>query len=247
MKRPHGTLTLLLSLAAISAMTYVLQLFLFDAPRDTAFYLIQDLAFLPLQVIIVSLFLNRYISEREKRERLRKMNMAINAFFSEAGTETLLYMKQFVQTQDDAGTVLRIAGAWKSQDFDKAIRIVAQREVRIDIHAGDLNRLKALLAEKRTFLLAMLENANLLEHDAFTDMLWAVFHIMDELSARPTLEGLPANDLEHLAIDIRRSYSRLLKEWLEYMKHLQVDYPYLFSLAIRRNPFDDARSVVFKD
>ncbi len=42
----------------------------------------------------------------------------------------------------------------------------------------------------------------------------------------------------HLSGDIRRAYSILITEWLAYMKHLKSDYPYLFSLAVRTNPFD---------
>jgi hypothetical protein len=33
-------------------------------------------------------------------------------------------------------------------------------------------------------------------------------------------------------------YELLAAQWLAYMKHLRDNYPYLFSLAIRTNPFD---------
>jgi len=36
-------------------------------------------------------------------------------------------------------------------------------------------------------------------------------------------------------------------EWLQYMEHLLNNYPYLFSLAIRINPFDPDADVEFKD
>jgi hypothetical protein len=32
--------------------------------------------------------------------------------------------------------------------------------------------------------------------------------------------------------------------WLEYMEHLKDNYPYLFSLAMRVNPFDKTASPV---
>jgi len=38
----------------------------------------------------------------------------------------------------------------------------------------------------------------------------------------------------------------LLVEWLSYMEHLQDDYPYLFSLAIRTNPFDQDASAAIR-
>jgi hypothetical protein len=35
------------------------------------------------------------------------------------------------------------------------------------------------------------------------------------------------------------------RAWLDYMRHLKADYPYLFSLAIRTNPFRlDASPVI---
>jgi hypothetical protein len=39
-------------------------------------------------------------------------------------------------------------------------------------------------------------------------------------------------------------YVLLVSEWLDYMQHLKRNYPYLFSLAIRTNPFDPEASPV---
>jgi hypothetical protein len=55
---------------------------------------------------------------------------------------------------------------------------------------------------------------------------------------------LPASDYGHLSGDIKRVYGLLIAEWLAYMKHLKDKYPYLFSLAVRTNPFDAAASVI---
>ena len=98
--------------------------------------------------------------------------------------------------------------------------------------------MKNFLVEKRNFMLGLMENPNLLEHDDFTDLLWAVFHLTEELVGRKRLEGLPESDIEHLAIDIRRVYFTLTRQWVLYMQHLKNDYPYLFSLAVRTNPMN---------
>ena len=107
-------------------------------------------------------------------------------------------------------------------------------------------KLKTFLLEKRPFLLGLLENPNLLEHDTFTDLLLAVFHVTDELVSRHSLVHLPENDLAHLRGDIKRAMGFLISEWLEYLKHLKEDYPYLFSLEIRRNPFDPQASLIIR-
>ena len=56
---------------------------------------------------------------------------------------------------------------------------------------------------------------------------------------------MPDTDYKHLSGDIKRAYTLLIHEWLDYMKHLKDNYPYLFSLAMRTNPFDrDASPIV---
>jgi hypothetical protein len=65
-----------------------------------------------------------------------------------------------------------------------------------------------------------------------------VFHLTEELAFRKDVKQLIDTDYDHISGDIKRAYVLLISEWLTYMKHLQTDYPYLFSLAIRTNPFD---------
>jgi hypothetical protein len=104
--------------------------------------------------------------------------------------------------------------------------------------------LKDFLEKKKDGLLNMLANPNLLEHDAFTNLLWAVFHVADELAHRPDLNNLPKTDLDHLRGDIVRAYLLIVAEWAAYMKHLKKDYPYLFSLAVRTNPFNPEAEII---
>ena len=48
-----------------------------------------ELAFLPIEVIVVTLILDRLLEGRERKERLEKMNMVIGLFFSEVGVGLL--------------------------------------------------------------------------------------------------------------------------------------------------------------
>jgi len=85
-----------------------------------------------------------------------------------------------------------------------------------------------------------------LEHESFTELLRAVFHLREELLSRRDLIQLPDSDYAHLALDIRRAYTFLVHQWLDYMKYLKKNYPYLFSLSMRTNPFDPGASAVVK-
>ena len=61
------------------------------------------------------------------------------------------------------------------------------------------------------------------------------------------IERLAAeSDYTHLAGDMKRVFTLLVYEWLAYMKHLKDNYPYLFSLAMRTNPFDETASPVVR-
>jgi hypothetical protein len=66
----------------------------------------------------------------------------------------------------------------------------------------------------------------------------AVFHLTEELAARPDIQKLTEADRLHIANDMKRVYGLLTAEWLDYMQHLRENYPYLFSFAMRTNPFD---------
>ena len=123
-------------------------------------------------------------------------------------------------------------------DFAGFSQGLAENDFSIELKAGDLEALRDSLLKKREFLLRLLENPNLLEHDSFSSLLLAVFHLTEELAQRTDLSRLTAPDRHHLAGDVQRGYVLLIKEWLAYMSHLKTSYPYLFSLALRTNPFD---------
>ena len=90
----------------------------------------------------------------------------------------------------------------------------------------------------------LMENPNLLEHERFTGLLLAVFHLTDELIRRQDFDTLPATDLAHLGGDAQRAYDQLIVDWVIYLEYLQKSYPYLFSLAIRDNPLDQTANPI---
>jgi hypothetical protein len=226
------------SLISLSAIVYLIQIAIFQSPRNTFFYIFQDLAFVPISVLMVTLIIDQVLRIREKRSLLKKMNMVIGAFFSEVGTNLLKLFADFNLHYTIMRATLVINDKWSEQDFSQVRKRLKDFDYKIDSKSGDLETLKRFLTEKRIFLLGLLENPNLLEHETFTDLLWAVFHLTEELNSRSDIKGLPDTDYKHLSGDIKRAYVLLISEWLSYMKHLKVDYPYLFSLALRTNPFD---------
>lgn len=247
MKKINSSFLIVLLLVAFSTALYIFQLIIFHSPRDTAFYILQDIAFLPLQVAIVTVVLGRFLKNREKTARLGKINMVINAFFSEAGTEILMKLTEFGKNYEELRPNLDVQVSWNDKLFSKTIRYLDNVDLIVECNAENLESLKALLQNKRDFLIRMIENPNLLEHDTFTDMLLSVFHITEELIARNEFQSENKADMLHLSIDIKRAFKTLLTQWVEHLQHLRTEYPYLYSLEVRRNPFGTDSSITIND
>lgn len=198
-----------------------------------------------------ALFIIRYnrdfIIERTGKKGVHKnMNMTKCAFFSEVGTEMILELIPYNTLIDQIQSRLEMIESWENYEFPEAARLFKDYDYKSDSRTGNLVELRDLLLEKRHYLIGILGNPKLLEHDSFTEMLWAVFHIADELAARNRFTNLPDSDLNHLSIDIQRAFTALIVEWTIYIAHLKTNYPYLYSMALRKNPFCDRFDVIIR-
>jgi hypothetical protein len=236
-KRHRRFIILAIAFVASSALIYFVHYRIFGNPYHIFIYLLGDLAFLPLEVFIVVIVIERILAYREKQALLSKLNMVVGTFFSEVGNDLIANLICSVDNRDEMFQCLAVKPDWTAKDFKKATLCAHSIRVNANCHGVDLKALRAFLVEKREFLLRLLENPNLLEHERFTDLMWAVFHLAEELEARPSVENLPETDLEHLAGDIQRVYGPLVSEWIRYLEHLKSKYPYLFSLVLRTHPF----------
>ena len=241
MKNRLKTITLISLLLLISFLVYLIQYFIFRRPEETGFYLLEDLAFVPINVLLVTLGINTVLVRREKKAMLEKVSIVVNEFFAESGRNILLAFRDYPTDCEEIYGKLRVSMNWNDKDFSASRAFFAANPICVDIRAHDLTLLRAALEKEKDSLLRLFENANLMEHDAFTDMLWAVYHVYDELRSRESLENLPAADLKHLNTDIERAIRLLFGEWLDQMRVLKARYPYLYSLAVRKNPFAPGR------
>lgn len=221
-----------------SIIIYVVDYFIAGNLRDILLGFLGNFAFLPVYVLFVTLMIERVLRERDREALRQKLNMVIGVFFSEVGTALITDCSSFIREPGELSRRLSFSPQWTEKDFALVKDFLDTHEILMDSGKGDLLALKSFLLGKRGFMLRLLENPNLLEHDEFTDLLWAAFHLIEELEARKSLTGLPQADMEHLSGDIKRAYNYLLREWVVYMHHLKRDYPYLFSLAVRTNPMN---------
>ena len=232
------------SLIALSAFVYFLHYIIFRDPHHIFIYLVGDIAFVFIEVLLVTLVIHGLLEEREKKTRLKKVNMVIGAFFTEVGNNLL--KKLALKDQVIRKWQMNLAEEKQSpeREYKLLIGYLDGHDYPVILESSEWEDLKEFLIKKREFMLRLLENPNLLEHESFTDLLWAAFHLTEELGFRESFDGLPDSDYKHLYTDVNRVYAHLARQWLQYMEHLKDNYPYLFSLALRTNPFNRSASPV---
>jgi hypothetical protein len=223
----HKKNIILAVLAGASLALYLVDYFVLGNSRDIASNFLGNLAFLPVYVIFITLIVEQIVEKQERQAVMRKLNMVIGVFFSEVGNRLLKELSPYVAACTELKHHLLVNGTWNDGEFEKGLDYLRRIDFKVSCDGCGKNRLKGFLFERRSFLIGLLENQNLLEHDQFTDLLWAVFHLVEELEARPSFDDMPQSDIEHINGDIKRVFGHLSREWLLYMQHLRVDYPYL--------------------
>jgi hypothetical protein len=245
MGRFNWQIRLGLALVAVSVIVYLIHYAIFRDAYHIFIYGIGDVAFVFVEVLLVTLIIHQLLSLQAKRAIMEKLNMVIGAFYGEVGTRLL---RSFSDLDPDSDTIrehLGTADHFSQKELSAVSKRLKDYSYTLEPKKDDFEELQSFLVARRNFMLRLLENPNLLEHESFTDLLWAVFHLTEELAYREDVTQLPASDYAHITADMKRVYILLTSEWLAYMMHLRDNYPYLFSLAMRTNPFDpDATAVV---
>lgn len=247
MKTSRWQSRLATALLGMAIVLYAVRLLAFSDPalqNEMWRFLLGDIAFLFVQVPLVSMVIDGIIRRREVEETRRKLNMVIGAFFSETGQSLLGEIANADGSLAEVREDFVPHASWKAVDYDRARATLRAHSPSIDLDSERLTRLNDALARERSFIIGLLANQTLLEHESFSDLLWALTHLGEELAARPQLDSLTPADAKHLAGDVQRAYTLLGAEWLSYLQHLQVAYPFLFSLALRTNPLDPQARVV---
>jgi hypothetical protein len=232
-----------IALIVASAALYFVHFLIFEDPHHIGIYLMGDIAFVPIEVLLVTLVIHRLLETRDRRQKLEKLNMVIGTFFSAVGTHLLELFSDHDPDLPAIKEYMMVTGDWTEEEFSRVRAYLATHPTHVAVEDLDLPALRDFLSRKEDFLIRLLENPVLLEHESFTELLRATFHMTEELTRRKDLTAVSATDLAHIKGDIERVYGHLIRQWLGYMHYLKDAYPYLFSLAMRTNPFDEAAEV----
>ena len=80
MRRYLTLIILAVSLVALSALVYFVHYLIFRDVHHIFIYMVGDLAFLPLEVFLVVIVIERVLARREKQAIMQKLNMVVGAF-----------------------------------------------------------------------------------------------------------------------------------------------------------------------
>jgi uncharacterized membrane protein len=136
-RRSAGGLYFELLLITLSAFLYLVHFYLF---RDLAYielYGLGDVAFLPIEVLLVVLVVDWVISRQEQRSQLTKLNMVTGVYFSEVGIPLLKAFSDFDPHVGRIREELLVRGTWTNRDFAGAISCLKEHEYKLFYEKDD--------------------------------------------------------------------------------------------------------------
>lgn len=215
-------------LISLSVIMFTIHFMMFGQALNTAYYSIMNLCFIPINSLVVTIILEKLIDHRSKKERIEKLNMLIGIFFTEIGGKLMHYIIVSDKNTSDFN--------FNFEDLKYVRTTLTNHDYNIEIDEIDLNSIKNLLVENNNLLINLISNENLLQNQTFTDLIMSIIHLRDEILffESNTLEEVSKKHLEN---DILRVYENIVIQWVFYLEYLKKFYPFLYSNAIRVNPF----------
>ncbi len=206
---------MILLLILVSCIIYGLQLLIFRDPSTTFFYIFQDLAFMPFTIAIATIVVGEVMDRREKRDRIEKTRMLASNYFSEMGGAMMRMLYKNSNLDIDFDT-----------DFD-----VDRSDIEIKMDETLYENMRHLIMEHQFGLLVISSNPALLDHEEFTDMLWGVFHLMDEFRLRGEFKNLSTADIAHMENDFSEVLRLTLVNWKANIEYMRLNYPNFYNTA----------------
>ena len=221
-------------------------------PEHIISYIWTHLGFIPVDILVVAFLLDEIIEKKEKEAMLEKLDMLMSTFFSEVGNDLISQLSSVNKYKSNTENLKEIKN-WNQKDYENKLNELKNSTIdfKADISPEEreafLENLRKLLAGKREFIINLINNPNLLEKEEFTGLINAILHLDEELEHRSDLALVNDADFGHLNGDMQRVYSKLVYEWVYYLKYLDKHYPYMIALIIRTNPFDKDACVYVTD
>ena len=180
------------ALISLSAFVYYIHYLLFRDAHHILIYLVGDLGVVFVEVLLVTIIIDELLGLREKQALLQKLNMVIGAFFSEVGLTLLRMMvggRRTTQAMGQEGRLV-VSGGVDGEGFRGGLAASGGARPCDHPGAGDPGELEERSWGEEGLPAAAAGEPEPAGARSFTNLLWAVFHVTEELPYRPSVEGL---------------------------------------------------------
>lgn len=213
------TIRTVLLLGILSACIYGLQIILFHDLRNTEFYILQDLAFIPISIAITTVVVGNIMDNRSKKEAAEKASMLRSVFFTDIGN-TL--MKRLYDVSD--------TGMLKCIDEDKN----CTDTIHVHTDKDTYEFIRQFLKEKQQDLMTLSGNNDLMDQDDFTQLLGGLFHLLDEFALRGSYDQLKEEDIHHMNDDFSKVLALLRVNMATNAEFQQKHFPNFYQKAVHK-------------
>lgn len=228
---------LILLLLCASALLYAIHYLIFRDLHHLAIFGLHELAFVPLEVILVTLGLDQLVEKTHREEARSKVSIIETLYFNESGGTMLRYLTSFDPDAARLRELLQVTEDWHSSDFRQAIRQLKSYPFLLDLDRIDFFGLHYHLSQRHEYYRSMLENPALTQSEAFTEMIMKIYLLWEELDGRTNLYQLPEKDRSYLAELLHEIYRELTEYWLDNVYNHSIHNRFRLHRAIESNPF----------
>lgn len=230
-RMPHmknnRTWLLVAALIALSASIYGLQIWLFHDARTTEFYILQDLAFVPLSFAVTTIVVGKIMDEHERRDSIRKTRMLTSSFFTAIGAALLSELMEVTETDLQSSRLM----AQTEKEVKEKQKQIETARIRVRIDEGHYNAIRDRILNWQPELLTLASNPLLLEQESFARLLWGILHLTDEFRLRGDYSGLNESDIRHFNEDFERVLRLLLQNGVANALFLKEAFPDFYGTA----------------
>lgn len=221
-----------LALAVLSVAVYAAQILIFHDPGTTFFYILQDVAFLPVSIAIATIIVGGIIDDREREQRLERMNMLASTFFSVVGAQLTRDIARATTT--DRGLRRDILTGAQLDDLAALQSRIRTARMDIDLTRETYETVRKTIRDNQMNLLVLTSNPALLEHDDLHELLTGIFHLNDEFDLRGDWDGLTDADRRHLEEDFVAVFRLLLSNWAATVRYQRENFPNFYAATEQR-------------
>ena len=224
------TIGIVVSLVLLSILIYGIQILVFHDLHTTGFYILQDLAFVPISFAITTIVVGQIMDDRQKAESAQKTRMLTSTFFTGLGSQLFEEISK-VATMDISPNDLLCEDEKK---IPEQLKRIDEESIQIQINKEVFEQIEQLIQAEKMELIELASNPLLLEQECFTQLRWGLFHLLDEFRLRGVYDQLTEADITHYNSDIEKMFRLLLKNWVKNSFFVHATYPNFYGALKQR-------------